>query len=219
MIEAVLFDLDGTLADTAPDLGGALNRLLLEEGRVPLPMPLLRPHVSGGARALIGAGFGLTPESADYLRLKQRFLELYEQHICVDSRLFDGMSELLANIEAAKLRWGIVTNKIERYTRQVVAGLGLEQRADCVVSGDSTPNPKPHPEPMLLACRLAGVNPQHTLYIGDDLRDVQAGHAAGIRTIAAAWGYLGEGLPIEQWKANGIAVNPADVPRLIKAAC
>lgn len=219
MIEAVLFDLDGTLADTAPDLGGALNRLLQEEGCVPLPMPLLRPHVSGGARALIGAGFGLTPESAGYLRLKQRFLELYEQHICVDSRLFDGMTELLANIEAAKLRWGIVTNKIERYTRQVVAGLGLEQRADCVVSGDSTPNPKPHPEPMLLACRLAGVNPQHTLYIGDDLRDVQAGHAAGIRTIAAAWGYLGEGLPIEQWKAAGIAVNPADVLRLIKAAC
>ena len=219
MIEAVLFDLDGTLADTAPDLGGVLNRLLREEGRVPLPMPLLRPHVSGGARALIGAGFGLTAESADYLRLKQRFLELYEQHICVDSRLFDGMTELLANIEAAKLRWGIVTNKIERYTRQVVAGLGLEQRAVCVVSGDSTPHPKPHAEPMLLACRLAGVNPQHTLYIGDDLRDVQAGHAAGIRTIAAAWGYLGEGLPIEQWKADGIAVNPADVTRLIKAAC
>ncbi len=219
MIEAVLFDLDGTLADTAPDLGGALNRLLLEEGRVPLPMPLLRRHVSGGARALIGAGFGLTAESADYPRLKQRFLELYEQHICVDSRLFDGMSELLAGIEAATLRWGIVTNKIERYTRQVVAGLGLAKRAICVVSGDSTPNPKPHPEPMLLACRLAGVNPQYALYIGDDLRDVQAGHAAGIRTIAAAWGYLGEGLPIEQWKADGIAANPADVLRLIKSAC
>ncbi len=219
MIEAVLFDLDGTLADTAPDLGGALNRLLQEEGRVPLPMPLLRPHVSGGARALIGAGFGLTPQGADYPRLKQRFLELYEQHICVDSRLFDGMAELLGGIEAAKLCWGIVTNKIERYTSQVVAGLGLEHRAVCVVSGDSTPNPKPHPEPLLLACRLAGVNPQHTLYIGDDLRDVQAGHAAGIRTIVAAWGYLGDGLPVEQWNAYAIVAHPADVLGLIKAAC
>ena len=219
MIEAVLFDLDGTLADTAPDLGGALNLLLLEEGRKPLPMPQLRPHVSGGTRALIGAGFGFTPESSDYPRLKQRFLELYEQHICVDSRLFEGMAALLGDIEAAHLRWGIVTNKIERYTRQVVAGLGLEQRAACVVSGDSTPHPKPHPEPLLLACRLADVNPQHTFYIGDDLRDVQAGHAAGVRTIAAAWGYLGDGLPIEQWNADSIALHPADVLGLIKAAC
>ncbi len=219
MIEAVLFDLDGTLADTAPDLGGALNHLLQEEGRAPLPMPQLRPHVSGGARALIGAGFGLTPEDADYPRLQQRFLALYETHICVDSRLFDGMVDLLYEIESANLRWGIVTNKIERYTRQVVTGLGLAQRAACVVSGDSTPNPKPHPEPLLLACRLAGVNPQHTLYVGDDLRDVQAGHAAGIRTIAAAWGYLGDGLPIEQWNADSIAMHPADVLGLIKAAC
>ena len=219
MIEAVLFDLDGTLADTAPDLCGALNRLLGEEGLKPLALAQLRPHVSNGARGLIGAGFGLTPQDAGYPRLQQRFLALYEQHICVDSRLFDGMTELLGDIETAKLRWGIVTNKPEKYTRKVVAGLNLEQRAACVVSGDSTPNPKPHPEPLLLACRLAGVNPQHTLYIGDDLRDVQAGHAAGIRTIAAAWGYLGDGLPIEQWKADGIVVHPTDVLRLIKAAC
>ena len=219
MIDAVLFDLDGTLADTAPDLGGALNRLLQEEGRAPLPMPLLRPHVSNGSRGLIGAGFGLTPQDADYPRLQQRFLALYEQYICVGSQLFEGMAELLHDIENAKLRWGIVTNKPEKYTRKVVAGLGLEHRAACVVSGDSTPNPKPHPEPMLLACRLAGVNPQHTLYVGDDLRDVQAGHAAGIRTIVAAWGYLGDGLPVEQWNAYAIVAHPADVLGLIKAAC
>ena len=219
MIEAVFFDLDGTLADTAPDLGGALNRLLREQGREPQPFERWRPYVSGGARALIHAGFGVIPDDAAYAPLKERFLELYEKHICVDSRLFDGMDEVLRAIENAELRWGIVTNKIERYTGKVVAGLGLAGRPACIVSGDSTPHPKPHPAPMLMACSLAGVSPAQVLYVGDDLRDVQAGHAAGIRTIIAAWGYLGDGPSIEQWGADGIVHHPADILGLIQAAC
>ena len=215
MTEAVFFDLDGTLADTALDLGGALNRLLAEEGRQARPLAALRPHVSGGARALLRVGFGLGPEDAAYPPMQKRFLDLYQANICNDTCLFPGMESLLTALEARGIKWGIVTNKVARYTDEVVRRLGLDQRAACVVSGDSAPRPKPAPDPLLLACQLAGVAAERCHYVGDDLRDVQAGQAAGMRTIVAAWGYLGDGPSIEDWGGDHIVIEPGQILDLI----
>ena len=214
-IAAVLFDLDGTLADTAHDLGGALNRLLVEENRPPIAIDLLRPHVSGGARALLGRGFGLTPADAGYDTLLRRFLTHYEAAICVDTVLFDGITEVLSTLEARAIAWGIVTNKSLRFATAVAAALGFQQRMACLIGGDSTPHPKPAPDPLLLACRLIGSAPAHTLYVGDDLRDIQAGKAAGTGTVAAAWGYLGDGLPLSEWQADWTIETPAELLTLL----
>lgn len=213
-IRAVLFDLDGTLADTAPDLGGALNRLREEAGLPPLSLDLLRPHASAGARGLIGVGFGLTPDQPLYPDLQKRFLALYESQICVDTRLFPGVGELLAELDRREIRWGIVTNKIERFTRPLLESLGLHQRAACVISGDSAAKPKPDAAPLLMACKRVSVPPAGSVYIGDDERDVQAGRAAGTRTVIASWGYLG-GTPVEEWGADAIIDHPADVLGLL----
>ena len=215
MTEAVFFDLDGTLADTALDLGGALNRLLAEEGRQARPLAALRPHVSGGARALLRVGFGLGPEDAAYPPMQKRFLDLYQANICNDTCLFPGMESLLTALEARGIKWGIVTNKVARYTDEVVRRLGLDQRAACVVSGDSAPRPKPAPDPLLLACQLAGVAAERCHYVGDDLRDVQAGKAAGMITVVAAWGYLGDGAPAESWGGDHIVIEPGQILDLI----
>lgn len=217
VIEAVLFDLDGTLADTAPDLGGALNQLREEAGLPPLLLDILRPQASTGARGLLGIGFGLTPDQPPYPDLQKRFLALYESRICTDTRLFPGVAELLAKLDRREIRWGIVTNKIERFTRPLLECLGLYQRAACIVSGDSTAKPKPDPAPLLMACEIAKVQPLNTMYVGDDERDVQAGRAAGTRTAIAAWGYLG-GAPIKEWGADAIIDRPADVLGLLDGA-
>jgi phosphoglycolate phosphatase len=215
MPEAIFFDLDGTLADTAPDLGGALNRVRGEEGLEPVPLALLRPVVSQGVRGLLKVGFALHPEDAAYPALQERVLEHYEQGICRDTVLFPGISELLASLEASGLPWGIITNKRARYTEPLVHALQLKHRAVAVVSGDTAGVPKPAPEPMLHACRVASVNPENCWYVGDDLRDVQAAHAANMRAIAAVWGYLGDGAPPEQWQADALAHSPADIARVI----
>ena len=218
MHEAVFFDLDGTLADTAPDLAGALNRLLEEESRSTLPLARLRPHVSGGSRALLLEGFGLGPESVGYAQLKTRFLDFYAAHICDETTLFPGMEVLLNELERADIPWGIVTNKPACYTIEVVRRLGLDKRAVCVVSGDSAARPKPAADPILLAYELAGVSTS-CLYVGDDLRDVQAGRAAGLTTVIAAWGYLGMGDPIEQWGGDHIVHHPEEIlPLLMRGA-
>jgi len=214
-VRAVLFDLDGTLADTARDLGGALNRLLVEEGRTALPLAQVRPHVSGGARALIRCGFGLVPEDPGYEALRQRFLDQYSSAICVDTVLFDGVAHLLDGLEQRGIAWGVVTNKSERFAASVIAALGLSDRCNCLVGGDTAPRPKPAPDPLLLACERIGVAPASTLYVGDDLRDVQAGKAAGAGTVAVAWGYLGDDLPIDQWQADWIIETPPDLFRLL----
>lgn len=214
---AVLFDLDGTLADTARDLGGALNRLLAEEDRSPLPYADLRPHVSGGARALLRKGFGLTPDDPTYTHFQQRFLAHYEAAICAETILFEGVAELLEALDVRAIRWGIVTNKTQRYTLPLVEALGLKERAACIVSGDSTPRPKPDPAPLLLAARLAGARPAASLYVGDDLRDIHAGRAAGMGTVAAAYGYLGEGLPVKEWGADRIIDHPMEILELLNA--
>lgn len=208
---AVLFDLDGTLADSALDLGGALNFLRQQQGLPTLSITELRPHVSGGAKALIRAGFGLGPEDAAYADLQQRFLDYYQAHSCVATVLFNGIAELLDELDARQIPWGIVTNKAARFTQGIVAALGLAQRAKTVVSGDTAAKPKPAPEPILYACQEAGINPVETLYVGDDLRDVQAGLAAGTGTIATAWGYLGSGEPIEAWGADAIIQHPHEL--------
>lgn len=208
MFEAVLFDLDGTLADTAPDLGGAANRLRQEADLPPLPLAALRPHTSQGVRGLLRESFAVAPGDPDYDRLAARFLELYAAQICVETRLFAGIGDLLTELEGAGIGWGIVTNKRTRYTTPVVAALGLAGRTPCVVSGDTTAAAKPSPLPILHACTLLACAPQRTLYVGDDIRDIAAGRAAGTRTAAVSYGYLGDGGPIDTWGADFIADHP-----------
>ena len=209
--EAVLFDLDGTLADTAPDLGGALNQLLREQGHAPLPMEKLRPHVSSGARGMIGAGLGVSPTDAGYSDLQQRFLRIYQEALCVGTRLFEGMTEHLDELDARAIPWGIVTNKSQRFAIPLIEGLGLRQRCICVVCGDSARRAKPHAHPMHLASAVIGISASRCLYVGDDERDVASGRAAGMTTVVAAWGYLGDAKPPTDWGADAIARTPGEI--------
>jgi len=211
---AVLFDFDGTLADTASDLSRALNRLRSARGLETLPLDKLRPHASSGARGLIGAGLGILPEHPEFTTLRDAFLSHYESDICVDTRLFPGIAELLEAIEARGLRWGIVTNKSTRYTRVLVRALGLDQRAACVVCGDTTPHLKPNPASLLHAAQELALVPGHCVYLGDDLRDVQAAHSAGMRAVAVEWGY-GEGL--RSWNADAVIARPGDLMEWLEA--
>ena len=211
----MLFDLDGTFADTAPDLGRALNRLRAEHGLEPLPIGIIRAHASSGARGLLKAGFGLTPESEGYEALRDRFLDLYAENLCVDTRLFDGVPELLSKVEARDLPWGIVTNKAKRFTEPLLRSLAVGHRAACVVSGDSTPHIKPHPAPLQLAATLLSLAPAECVYVGDDLRDVQAARAAGMRFAAAGWGYLGDGADPRTWEADAVLADPRDMLKLL----
>lgn len=211
MIRAVLFDLDGTLADTAPDLAGALNRLLAERGAPPIPYALARPVTSSGARGMLKAGLGIEPDHADYETLRDRFLELYEAGICRDSVLFDGVPDLLNELDRRTVAWGIVTNKHHRFTEPLVRALGLFERSRCVVSGDTTPHPKPYPDPLLHAARQIGLTPGACLYVGDDVRDVQAARAAGMPVIAAGYGYLGIDTDPAAWRADAVIAHPGEV--------
>ena len=210
-VDAVLFDLDGTLADTAGDLAGAVNRVRRERGLVPMPVASMRRYASAGARGLLFAGMGITPEDAEFPALRDAFLLHYETCLSETTRLFAGVGRLLDTLEARGLAWGIVTNKAARFTNPVVAALKLDSRAGTIVSGDTTPHPKPHPEPLLHAARALDVPPARCVYVGDDLRDVQAGIAAGMPTLVARWGYLGTGEPHENWPATGGADRPLDL--------
>jgi phosphoglycolate phosphatase len=215
MIKAVLFDLDGTLADTAPDLGHALNLLRERHGLPPLPDDLIRPQASHGARGLLGLGFGVTPEDAGFAALREEFLELYRAHICTHTRLFPGTSELLTELESKGIAWGVVTNKPARFTEPLLEALGLSRRAACIISGDTCSQPKPHPEPMLCACREVGAEPEACLYVGDAERDVEAAEAAGIPTLVAGYGYLGPEDRPETWGAHGIIAEPGEILRYL----
>ena len=207
-VDAVLFDLDGTLADSAGDLAEALNRVRADCGLPPLARITLRDHASSGARGLLGAGMGITPAAPDYVELRDAFLAHYAACLAETTVLFAGVADLLAAIERRGLPWGIVTNKFARFTGPVVDALALSARAATVVSGDSTPNPKPHPAPLLHAARELRVPPARCLYVGDDLRDVQAGNAAGMPTIVAEYGYLGPGADCATWPATGWITEP-----------
>jgi N-acetyl-D-muramate 6-phosphate phosphatase len=214
-VRAVLFDLDGTFADTAPDLGHAVNRMLEERSLAPLPIDAYRAHASAGARGLLKVGFGVSPEDEDYRDLRERFLALYEENLCVDTRVFDGIPQLLGAIESRALRWGIVTNKALRYTDPLLRKLGFGGRAACVVSGDSTPHIKPHPAPLLRAAELLSLDPARCLYVGDDVRDIQAARAAGMFFAAAGWGYLGEGGDPKTWGADAVLAEPNQILDLL----
>ena len=213
---AVLFDLDGTLADTAPDLAAAMNKVRTDRGLEPTPYALLRPVASAGARGLIGASFGLKPGDDGYEELRVAFLDNYEAAIAIHTALFDGMDALLEGLRAQELAWGIVTNKAARFTDRLVPRIGLGH-AGCVISGDTTPHSKPHPAPLLEAAQRLGLPPEECWYVGDDLRDIQAGRAAGMITVAAAWGYCGHAEPAT-WEADVMAATPLDVLALVRKA-
>jgi N-acetyl-D-muramate 6-phosphate phosphatase len=212
---AVLFDLDGTLADTAPDLARVLNLQLRARGRPDVPDSALRQHVSHGARGMLRTGFGLGPEDAEYAALRDEFLDLYEEHLCEDTRLFPGMPEVLRMLEQRGIRWGVVTNKLERFALPLIQALGLATRAACVIGGDTSERAKPHPDPLLEASRRLGLEPRTCAYIGDDERDVQAARAAGMTPVIALYGYLGEGKPPREWGADLYIDQPLDLLKLL----
>ena len=213
---AILFDLDGTLADTAPDLAEAVNRMRVERGLPPAPYETLRPVASAGARGLIGVAFGLAPGQAEYEPLRDQFLRNYTDFIAVKSTLFADIPALLTALEKNGIAWGIVTNKVGRLTDLLVPKIGLSH-AGCVVSGDTTGHPKPHPAPLLEAAKRLDLAPQDCWYVGDDLRDIQAGQAAGMRTVAAAWGYCGHAEPAT-WQADYLLDAPLDLLPLLNIA-
>jgi phosphoglycolate phosphatase len=210
-IQAVLFDLDGTLADTAPDLAHALNALLEGQGRAPLPYEHIRSHVSQGGAALVRLGFGADLDGERFEALRARFLEHYQSRLCVNTRLFPGMAQVLESIERQGLAWGVVTNKPAWLTEPLMTALDLTRRAGCIVGGDTTEQKKPHPRPLLHASQCLGIAPTQCLYVGDDPRDVQAGKAAGMSTLVARYGYIHAGTDPAQWGADGLIDSAPDL--------
>jgi len=211
MPEAVLFDLDGTLIDTAPDMGGALNNLLIEEKREPLPLESIRPYVSQGGLVLTRLGFDGHVDESQIEPLRQRFLEHYREIVAKDSRLFDGYEAVLAELEASSIPWGIVTNKPEWLTHPLLEQLGLAARCAVVIGGDTLPQRKPHPLPLQVAAERIGIECRACLYVGDDERDIIAGRAANMKTLVAAYGYIEEGCDTRVWNADGVIEKPADL--------
>jgi len=209
VIDAVLFDLDGTLADTAPDMARTVNAMRVRRGLEPVPLAKVRPFVSRGARGMIMSAFEITTEHPEYASMREEFLDLYAGNLCVDTCLFPGMDELLVDLESRAIGWGVVTNKFERLARPVMAGLGLGERAAVIVGGDTCARAKPFPDPLLHAVATMGVAPMNTIYVGDDERDVQAARAAGMPVVAAAYGYLGDGPPPSLWGADAVVNSPA----------
>jgi phosphoglycolate phosphatase len=214
-MQAVLFDLDGTLADTAPDLGHALNLLRERHELPPLAQEIIRPYASHGTVGLFDIGFGLTPQDARFAPMREEYLALYTANLCLHTTLFPGMAELLDELEGKGIAWGVVTNKPARFTSPLLELLGLTKRAASVVSGDTCSHPKPHPEPLLCAAREIGVAPQSCLYVGDAERDIEAARAAGMPALVAAYGYLGANDKPETWRALSIIDSPAEIMRYL----
>jgi phosphoglycolate phosphatase len=210
-VQAVLFDLDGTLVDSAPDLAGAVNELRQAHGLSALPFEVLRPMVGSGARGMLQAAFGIGPEDARFDELRSDFLARYEARILRDTRVFARVEPVLQALERKQLPWGIVTNKIARFSAPLVEGLGLRSRCAVLVSGDTTAFAKPHPQPLLEAARQLALAPQHCIYVGDDRRDMEAGRRAGMPTLAAAWGYLGRDESVYDWQADGVLEYPQEL--------
>lgn len=213
---AVLFDLDGTLIDTAPDFIRCLNQLREQHGLSPLPADHIRRSVSNGARAMIRVGFGLEPDHPDYLPRHTEFLDLYEIGVAVETTLFEGMDPILKTLEARGIPWGIVTNKPVRFAAPLVEALGLAQRCAAVVCPDHVAERKPHPEALFLACKQIGADPASTVYVGDHERDIEAGRNAGMRTIAVRYGYIEEPESVDLWQADLVADTVADLAKLLQ---
>lgn len=210
-VRAVLFDLDGTLIDTAPDLGYAANRVRAEAGLPPLPVAAYRPVASAGARGLLKVGLDLGPEHPDYPQRRESFLRHYRENLARASRLFAGMDETLAAFERNSIRWGVVTNKPQWLAEPLMQQLQLTARAACIIGAVEGLPVKPAPDSLLKACRELQLVPAQCVYVGDDRRDVDAARAAGMPVLAAAWGYLGDGEPVERWQADAIIATPAEL--------
>lgn len=206
-----MFDLDGTLADTAPDLGFAVNEMRRRRSMTPLPEEALRVQASHGARGLLGLGFGVQPTSPEFQPLRQEFLDLYERHMYDRTSLFPGIGDLLAELDRCGIAWGVVTNKPARFTEPLLAHLGVLSSAACVVSGDTCSRSKPDPEPMRHACLLAGIEPEEGIYLGDAERDMQAAAAVGMPAIVALYGYLAESDDPAAWGGAGFIRNPLEL--------
>lgn len=215
MIDTILFDLDGTLVDTAPDLGHALNIQLARHGKSILPDAVIRPFASHGSRGLIGLGFGITPADSTFLALRDEYLSIYDTVFTRSPILLNGIAELLQAIENKGLKWGIVTNKPRRFTQPLIKNMGLDVRASCVVSGDDALQPKPSPATLLMACEQMNVNPKNCIYVGDAERDIQAGRAAGMQTAVALFGYIDVADKPQDWGADFMLREPIDLLDLI----
>lgn len=216
MFDAVLFDLDGTLIDSAPDLAGAANAMRRKRGLPDLPFSALRPMVGAGARGMVGAALGCGPNDEDFPQLRDEFLRCYETQLTQRTTVFAEIVPVLQALGDMSMAWGIVTNKATRFAQPLVAHLSLHQHSEVLICGDTTPHAKPHPAPLLEAARLMNVAAARCLYVGDDLRDIQAGSAAGMRTAAAAWGYLGQGDSIHDWDADHLLTHPNELLNLLR---
>jgi 2-phosphoglycolate phosphatase len=211
LINTILFDLDGTLVDTAPDLGHALNIQLERHGKVPLSDAAIRPFASHGSRGLIGLGFGITPKDDNFIIMRDEYLAIYDTVFTRSPILLPGIAELLQVIENKSLKWGIVTNKPRRFTQPLIENMALHERAACVVSGDDAPKPKPSPETLLLACKHVGTKPESCMYVGDAERDIQAGKAAGMKTVVALFGYIDVTDRPHEWGADALIKTPNEL--------
>lgn len=210
-ISTVLFDLDGTLIDTAPDMAAALDKLCTEQNQPLLPFAQVRPHVSNGSVALVKLAFGDNIDAARLEFLKQRYLDIYADDLAIESRLFAGTEAVLQHLEKNHIKWGVVTNKPGYLTEPLMRALKLTTRAACIVSGDSTQNRKPHPEPMHYACNLAGSKSEHCIYVGDARRDIEAGINAGMKTLVACYGYIADTENTEDWGADAQIQKPEEI--------
>lgn len=215
-VRAVLFDLDGTLLDSAPDLGAAADALRIEQGLPSLPMSEYRAHAGSGARGMLRVAFDIGPEHAEFELRKAAFFVNYLAMLTERTRAFEGVETLLGRLQGAGIAWGVVTNKAQRFTHPLTSAMPLFAHAGTIISGDTTPHAKPHPEPLFEAARRLGVAPEHCLYMGDDLRDIQAGQAAGMRTVAALYGYLGHAADVDAWRADAQVHSPIDLLKLLE---
>lgn len=217
-IAAVLFDLDGTLVDSAPDLGGAVDQMRTDRGLASLPFECYRPMAGAGARGMLGVAFGVNPQSPGYDALRDEFFDRYERRLNRQTLAFEGIPEVIRILNKKNILWGVVTNKATRFTNPLTSAMPLFATAKAIVSGDTTPHAKPHPAPLLEAARRLGVSPTHCVYVGDDERDVVAGNAAGMYTVAATYGYLGSKTDASTWGAHGEINSPSELLQLLASA-
>ncbi|MGB4115980.1 MAG: phosphoglycolate phosphatase [Polaromonas sp.] len=215
-IDAVLFDLDGTLIDSAPDLGAAADKMRTDRGLPSLALTDYRPMAGAGARGMLGVAFGMAPGHADFETLKEEFFKNYEACMTQRTYAFDGVADLIAQLNQAGLKWGVVTNKSERFTLPLTRAMPLFSTAQTIVGGDTTPHAKPHPAPLIEAARQIGIAPERCLYVGDDERDIIAGRAAGMPTVAAAYGYLGATTATDHWQADATIATPLELLGLLQ---
>ncbi|MFM1948428.1 MAG: Phosphoglycolate phosphatase [Pseudomonadota bacterium] len=214
-VQAVLFDLDGTLIDSAPDLGAAVDKMRVTRGLSSMPLSHYRPMAGAGARGMLGLAFGMTPEHPDYEVMKEEFFQNYETCMTQRTFAFEGVALLIDALVARQLPWGVVTNKSKRFTEPLTQGMPLFATASVVISGDTTPHAKPHPAPLLEAAKRLRIEPARCVYVGDDERDIVAGHAAEMKTVAATYGYLGSQSDIQAWRAHAQIDAPSQLMKLL----